>query len=72
MKIPDDAAPGVMPIDRETWLKQLNLSNFVNSYYQFRDISDLRDVRKILIVGPGQGLDTEVFRWRPRCVIDRL
>jgi len=53
-----------MPIDREAWLRQLDLSNFVNSYYQYRDISRLIGVKKILVVGPGQGLDTAVFRWR--------
>jgi SAM-dependent methyltransferase len=57
-------APAVMPLDRETWSRQLNLSNFVNSGYQYRDIQSLPDVRTILVIGPGQGLDTAVFRWR--------
>lgn len=53
-----------MPIDRQEWAEQLNLSNFVNSYYQYRDLQSLDDCRKVLIVGPGQGLDTEILRWR--------
>src|SRR6266699_6004806 len=56
--------PGVMPIDREMWAKELNLSNFVNSSYQFRDVQSCGDVHTILVIGPGQGLDTAVFRWR--------
>src|SRR5690349_597324 len=64
MKKTHDSLPGIMPIDREAWLKELSLSNFVNSYYQYRDISSLPAVKKILVVGPGQGLDTQVFRWR--------
>jgi len=53
-----------MPVDREAWAQQLNLSNFVNSYYQFRDLRSLPGCRTVLIVGPGQGLDTQVLRWR--------
>ncbi len=60
-KIPQ---PSVMPIDRETWARELNLSNFVNSSYQFRDVKSCGDVKTILVIGPGQGLDTVVFRWR--------
>ena len=56
--------PGVMPIDREAWAKELNLSNFVNSSYQFRDVQLCGQVKTILVIGPGQGLDTAVFRWR--------
>jgi SAM-dependent methyltransferase len=57
-------APAVMPIDRETWAKVLSLSNFINSYYQYRDLQSLERVRRVLVIGPGQGLDTSVFRWR--------
>jgi hypothetical protein len=53
-----------MPVDRDTWARQLSLSNFVNSYYQFRDLQRCGSARTILIIGPGQGLDTQVFRWR--------
>ncbi len=56
--------PAVMPVDREAWAKQLNLSNFVNCYHQYRDITELQRARNVLIVGPGQGLDTSVLRWR--------
>lgn len=56
--------PSVMPIDREAWARELHLSNFVNTYYQYRDLQDLPGVRRVLIVGPGQGLDTAVLRWR--------
>ena len=27
------SAPAPMPVDRQVWAKQLNLCNFVNSYY---------------------------------------
>ena len=52
-----------MPIDREAWARQLHLSNFVNTYYQYRDLQSLSGVRKVLVIGPGQGLDTQVLRW---------
>lgn len=60
-KIPQ---PAVMPVNREEWFSQLNLSNFINSYYQYRDIQQIQNCHKILIVGPGQGLDTQVLTWR--------
>ena len=53
-----------MPVDREKWFRELNLSNFVNSYYQYRDLQSLANCNNVLIVGPGQGLDTQVLRWR--------
>ena len=56
--------PAVMPVDREVWFRQLDLSNFVNAYYQFRDVSRFENCRRVLIVGPGQGLQTEVLKWR--------
>lgn len=57
--------PAVMPIDREKWGKELHLSNFVNAYCQYRDVTHwVGETPSILIIGPGQGLDTEVFRWR--------
>jgi SAM-dependent methyltransferase len=56
--------PAVMPVDREAWRKEINLSNFVNSYYQYRDVVSCGpDVRRILVIGPGQGLDTAIFKW---------
>src|SRR6266540_1385881 len=62
----DVPVPTVMPLpDREAWHQQLNLSNFVNSYYQYRDVESLNTAgRRMLIIGPGQGLDTQVFKWR--------
>lgn len=57
-------APNVMPIDREEWYKQLNLSNFINSYYQYRDVQQCASPKRILIVGPGQGLDAQILAWR--------
>jgi hypothetical protein len=57
--------PAVMPIDREAWRKELHLSNFVNSYYQFRDVTKwVGATPSVLIIGPGQGLDTEILKWK--------
>jgi hypothetical protein len=60
----DIPPPDVMPVDRDAWAGQLNLSNFINTYYQYRDLQSCGDVRSVLIVGPGQGLDTQVLKWR--------
>jgi hypothetical protein len=57
-------APTVMPIDREAWKRELHLSNFTNSYYQYRDVRRCGQAKTVLVIGPGQGLDTQVFRWR--------
>lgn len=56
--------PSVMPVDRERWLQELDLSNFVNAFYQYRDLQRFENCRSVLIVGPGQGLPTEVLKWR--------
>lgn len=56
--------PAPMSLDRHEWAGQLHLSNFVNSYYQYRDLMRLGNCQKVLIVGPGQGLDTCVLKWR--------
>jgi SAM-dependent methyltransferase len=56
--------PSVMAVDRRKWAAELNLSNFVNSFYQFRDLQRFPDCRRVLIIGPGQGLDTLVLTWR--------
>jgi predicted SAM-dependent methyltransferase len=53
-----------MPVDRAAWKRELHLSNFANAYYQYRDVARFVDARRLLIVGPGQGLDTHVFKWR--------
>jgi len=57
-------APDVMPVDREAWSRELHLSNFVNSYHVYRDLQSLPECRSILIVGPGQGLDVPLLRWK--------
>lgn len=56
--------PNVMPVDREKWAQELHLSNFINTYYQFRDLQMCGDPKSVLIVGPGQKLDTNVLQWR--------
>jgi len=61
--------PGIMPLDREAWFRELNLSNFVNTYYQYRDLETLGDAMRILIIGPGQGLDKVVLTWRGYSVV---
>lgn len=57
-------APTVMPVDRKAWRAELHRSNFVNAWCQYADVQRCGDVSKILIVGPGQGFDTMVLRWR--------
>jgi hypothetical protein len=57
-------APAVMPVDRAAWKRELHLSNFTNAYYQYRDVRRCGDAKRLLIIGPGQGLDTQVFKWR--------
>jgi hypothetical protein len=56
--------PSVMPVDRDQWLKKLDLCNFINTFYQYQDIQRCGNVKKILLVGFGQGLDASIFRWR--------
>jgi hypothetical protein len=56
--------PGIMPIDRQAWASKLGLCNFVNAYYQLRDVSQFPGVKHVLLIGPGQGLDPVVLRWR--------
>jgi hypothetical protein len=65
MSVNDSPHPDVMPVDREAWARELHLSNFVNSYYQYRDVARwVGSAASALIVGPGQGLDTQILRWR--------
>src|SRR5438132_85589 len=59
----DVPAPTVMPVDRQQWHKEINRSNFVNAHAQYRDIQTCGEVKKILVVGLGQGLDTAILRW---------
>src|SRR5262245_40770606 len=63
--------PAAMSLDREQWWQQLNLSNFGNSYYQYRDLGLCGESKSILIVGPGQGLGPQVLRWRG-CIVSTL
>lgn len=56
--------PSVMPVDRVAWRREINLSNFFNAAHQLDDVKSLgTEPRRLLIIGPGQGLDTAVFRW---------
>jgi len=64
MTAPHVPEPAVMPVDREQWRRQLDLSNFVNAYYQYRDVQRFENCRRVLIVGPGQGLQTQVLKWK--------
>lgn len=64
MNAPPVPAPTVMPVDRQAWVKKLELSNFINCYYQYRDLQGFAECRDVLLVGPGQGLETQVLRWR--------
>jgi len=56
-------------LDRQEWARQLHLSNFINTYYQYRDLLSCKNVKKVLIIGPGQGLSTVLLRWRDYEVI---
>lgn len=57
--------PTVMPVDRQQWRKDLNFSNFVNTAYEFSDLQKCGDsISSILVIGPGQGLDLVVLKWR--------
>ena len=60
---PSIPIPAAMAVDKKAWLSKLHISNFHNTYYQYRDASNLPDVRSILIIGPGQGLEAAVFRF---------
>src|SRR5258708_32879657 len=53
-----------MPVDKAVWLSQLHLSNFNNAFCEYRDVQAYTRAHKILIVGPGQGLEVTVFRSR--------
>lgn len=54
-----------MPVKAEQWKSDINLSLFVNTYYQYRDLQRLGlSGKRILVVGSGQGLDALVYRWK--------
>lgn len=56
--------PSVMPVDPEQWKRNLALCNFVNAYYQLRDLERCSRSGKVLLVGTGNGLDAQILRWR--------
>lgn len=58
------AVPSPMQVDIDHWARQLDVSNFANAFAQYRDFAELGAVQRILVIGPGQGLDTAIFRWR--------
>jgi len=60
---PQVPLPAVMPVDREKWRKEINLSNFVNAAYELRDLRSCGEVKSVLIIGPGQGLGVHVLKW---------
>ncbi|MEI8247278.1 MAG: methyltransferase domain-containing protein [Lentisphaerota bacterium] len=64
MTVKASLQPSVMPVDRDKWFQQLSLSNFINSGYLYCDLQKLKNVKSLLIVGPGQGLDTQILRWK--------
>lgn len=64
-----EARPEPMPVDIEQWASTLDFTNFANASAQFRDIASLGPIKRILIIGPGQGLDTAIFRWRGHDVV---
>ena len=53
-----------MPGDRKKWYSDIHISNFVNTYYQYRDLQSFKECEKILIVGPGQGVDANFLKWK--------
>jgi hypothetical protein len=50
--------------DRRAWAEQVELSHFVNAYYQLRDLRLCAEAGTVLIVGPGQGLSPVVLGWK--------
>ncbi len=57
--------PAPMPVESEAWRSEIGLSLFINTYYQYRDVKQLSSAcSTILIIGSGQGLDAQVFRWK--------
>jgi hypothetical protein len=63
-QFPNEARPDRMPVDMDRWANELHASNFHNAFAQYRDVASLGSVSTILTIGPGQGLDTAIFRWR--------
>jgi hypothetical protein len=50
-----------MPVDAEQYRRSMSLTNFVNAYYQMRDVLSYKP-RKVLIIGVGVGLEPLVLR----------
>jgi SAM-dependent methyltransferase len=61
---PVDLSALKMPVDSKQWADQLGLVNFINAYYQYRDVARCTASGRVLVLGPGQGLDPIVLRWR--------
>jgi Methyltransferase domain len=61
----NETGMGIMPIDRVAWAGEVHVSMFCNAHAQLRDVRMFfPDARSILIIGPGQGLESAVFRWK--------
>ena len=56
--------PEAMPVDTASYIEDLRIIDFINSYYQWRDVKSIRGVKTVLIVGPGRGLTTTVLQWK--------
>jgi predicted SAM-dependent methyltransferase len=57
------AVPAAMRVD-PTWAKTISLSNFTNAYQELADVESIGGVRRILLIGVGQGLEPAILRWR--------
>jgi hypothetical protein len=53
--------PHPMPVEAEAYARSLSLTNFVNAYYQVRDVLEYKP-RRVLIIGVGVGLEPMVLR----------
>jgi hypothetical protein len=42
---------------------EIDLCNFINSYYQLRDLKRFNNVKSVVIIGVGKGLDPIIFKW---------
>ena len=57
-------SPRPMPVVSQVWAQRLDLSNFINAFYQYRDLQGIPQCKTVLIIGPGQGFATQVLKWR--------
>lgn len=60
MKVPE---PVIMPIEFESWMRNVSIADFANCYCQYNDLKLCIGARSVLIVGPGRGLATVVLKW---------